>query len=92
VSPFVGRLDDISQDGMALIADICDIYEQYEAFETQVLVASIRHPMHLVESAKMGAHVATIPPKVIHQLAKHPLTDKGLEGFMKDWASTGQSI
>lgn len=92
VSPFVGRLDDISQDGMELIADICDIYEQYEEFETQVLVASIRHPMHLVESAKMGAHVATIPPKVIHQLAKHPLTDKGLEGFMKDWASTGQSI
>lgn len=92
VSPFVGRLDDISHDGMQLISDICEIFDNYEEFDTQVLVASIRHPLHLVDAAKMGAHVATIPPKVIHQLAKHPLTDAGLEGFMKDWAATGQSI
>lgn len=92
VSPFVGRLDDISQDGMQLIYDICHIYNQYPEFETQVLVASIRHPMHLVEAAKAGAHVATLPSKVIHQLVKHPLTDKGLEAFLKDWEGTGQKI
>ncbi len=91
ISPFVGRLDDIAWDGMQLIADILTIYDNYD-FDTQVLVASIRHPIHLVDAAKMGAHVATIPPKVMHQLIKHPLTDAGLEGFLKDWAKTGQAI
>lgn len=92
ISPFVGRLDDIGHDGMQLIADICDIYAQYPAFETEVLVASVRHPMHLIEAAKMGAHVATIPPNVIRQLFNHPLTDKGLAQFVEDWKKTGQSI
>jgi transaldolase len=92
ISPFVGRLDDIGHDGMQLIADICDIYAQYPAFETEVLVASVRHPMHLIEAAKMGAHVATIPPNVIRQLFNHPLTDKGLAQFIEDWKKTGQSI
>lgn len=91
ISPFVGRLDDIATDGMQLIADILDIYANYD-FTTEVLVASIRHPMHLLESARMGADVATLPPKVMHQLVKHPLTDKGLEAFLADWAKTGQSI
>lgn len=92
VSPFVGRLDDISTDGMALIADICDIYNQYDSFTTEVLVASIRHPMHLVEAARMGAHVATMPPSVLRQLYKHPLTTSGLAAFLADWEKTGQSI
>jgi transaldolase len=92
ISPFVGRLDDIGQDGMALIRDIVEIYKQYPAFKTEVLVASVRHPVHLVEAAKMGAHVATIPPKVIRQLYSHPLTDKGLAAFVADWKKTGQSI
>ena len=92
ISPFVGRLDDISQEGMDLIADICQIYDNYPAFETEVLVASIRHPMHVVEAARMGAHVATIPPKVLVQMYSHPLTDKGLKAFLEDWAKTGQSI
>lgn len=92
ISPFVGRLDDIGQDGMQLIADIVQIYAMYPAIETEVLVASVRHPVHLVEAAKMGAHVATIPPKVIRQLYTHPLTDKGLAAFVADWAKTGQSI
>ncbi len=92
ISPFVGRLDDISIDGMGLIADIVQIYASYPALETEVLVASIRHPMHLVEAAKMGADVATLPPSVIRQLFKHPLTDSGLESFLKDWEGTGQSI
>ncbi len=92
VSPFVGRLDDISHDGLQLIADIVEIYSNYPAFETEVLVASIRHPLHIVEAAKMGAHVATIPPKVMHQLVSHPLTDKGLAAFLKDWEKTGQKI
>ncbi len=92
ISPFVGRLDDIGQDGMQLIADIVQIYSMYPNIETEVLVASVRHPMHLIEAAKMGAHVATIPPKVIRQLYSHPLTDKGLDAFVKDWAKTGQSI
>jgi len=92
VSPFVGRLDDISQDGMTLIADIVEIYRQYPMIATEVLVASIRHPLHLVRAAKMGAGVATIPPAVIRQLYKHPLTDRGLEAFMTDWAKAGQSI
>ncbi|MCB9989549.1 MAG: fructose-6-phosphate aldolase [Rhodospirillales bacterium] len=92
ISPFVGRLDDIGQDGMNLIAEICTIYENYPNWDTEVLVASIRSPMHLLEAAKMGADVATIPPGVIRQLYKHPLTDSGLAAFVKDWAETGQSI
>ncbi len=92
ISPFVGRLDDIGQDGMQLIADIVQIYRQYPAFKTEVLVASIRHPIHLIESAKLGADVATIPPAVIRQLFNHPLTDKGLAAFLADWKKTGQSI
>ncbi len=92
VSPFVGRLDDIGQNGLELIHDMCAIYQQYPAFETQVLVASIRNPTHIVESAKMGAHVATIPPSVMKQLVQHPLTDKGLAAFLADWQKTGQKI
>ena len=92
VSPFVGRLDDVGQSGMELIADIVEIYSRYDDFTTEVLVASIRNPMHVVEAARMGAHVATIPPKILSQLFKHPLTDKGLAAFLDDWAKTGQSI
>ena len=92
ISPFVGRLDDISFDGMNLIHEICTIYAQYPAFTTQVLVASIRHPIHLTESAKMGAHVATLPPKVIRQLFNHPLTDSGLASFLQDWEKTNQTL
>jgi transaldolase len=92
VSPFVGRLDDIGHDGMALIADIVQIYNNYPDFKTEVLVASIRHPMHLIESAKLGADVATVPPAVLKGLVKHPLTDKGLDAFLADWKKTGQSI
>lgn len=92
VSPFVGRLEDIGENGMGLISDICTIYKQYEIFETEVLVASIRNPQHIVDAAKLGAHVATIPPKVIRDLVHHPLTDKGLAMFMDDWKKTGQKI
>ncbi len=92
VSPFVGRLDDIGENGMQLIADICQIYQSYPNFRTEVLVASVRNPIHVVEAAKMGAHVATIPPNVIRQLFSHPLTDKGLSQFVADWAKTGQKI
>ena len=92
VSPFVGRLDDIGQDGLDLIGEICQIYSNYPDFETQVLVASIRNPIHIVQSAKIGADVATIPGKVFNQLVSHPLTDKGIETFLKDWKSTGQKI
>lgn len=92
ISPFVGRLDDLSQQGLDLIADICNIYENYPQYDTEVLVASIRNPMHIIESAKMGAHVITAPPKVIKQLYNHPLTDKGLAAFVEDWKKTGQSI
>ena len=91
ISPFVGRLDDIGADGMALIRDICTICRNY-GFRTEVLVASIRHPMHVVEAAKIGAHVATMPPATLRQLFNHPLTDKGLKAFLDDWAKTGQSI
>lgn len=91
ISPFVGRLDDVGQDGLSLISEICTIYRAYD-FDTEVLVASVRHPIHVVESAKMGAHVATLPPATLKQLAGHPLTDKGLEAFLKDWAATGQSL
>jgi len=92
VSPFVGRLDDIGSDGMALIADIVEIYAGYPEFETQVLVASVRHPMHVVDAAKMGADVATVPPGVLRAMFNHPLTDKGLAAFLADWNKTGQSI
>ena len=91
ISPFVGRLDDIAHDGMQLIADIVQIYENYH-FETEILVASVRHPMHIMESALMGAHVATCPADVIRKLYNHPLTDKGLAAFTADWEKTGQSI
>ena len=92
ISPFVGRLDDISSDGMRLIEDILEIYDAYPTITTEVLVASVRHPQHIVEAAQMGAHVATMPPKVLRQLFNHPLTDAGLYAFLKDWAKTGQSI
>lgn len=92
VSPFIGRLDDISRDGMGLIADIRMIYDNYEEFTTEILVASVRSPNHVAEAAKIGADVATIPPGVIRQLFNHPLTDKGLDAFLADWAGTGQSI
>jgi transaldolase len=85
ISPFVGRLDDVSQDGMELISQIVQIYSNYD-FRTEVLVASVRHPMHVVQAALLGADVATVPAKVLHQLMHHPLTDKGIEGFLADWA------
>jgi transaldolase len=92
VSPFVGRLDDIGHDGLSLIRDIVEIYANYPGIATEVLVASIRNPGHVIESAKMGAHVATMPGSVLRQLYQHPLTDKGLAQFVADWAKTGQSI
>ena len=92
ISPFVGRLDDIGQDGMHLIEEIMTIYRQYPHFKTEVLVASVRHTMHVVQAAKLGAHVATVPPNVLRQLFKHTLTDNGLKAFLDDWAKTGQSI
>ncbi len=92
ISPFVGRLDDIGQDGMDLISDTVQIYRNYEHIQTEVLVASIRSVPHLVESARLGADVATLPPDVIKKLFNHPLTDKGLTAFLKDWEATGQSI
>lgn len=92
VSPFVGRLDDIGQDGMGIIKDICEIYNNYDAFKTEVLVASIRNPMHIVKAARLGAHVVTAPASVLKQLFNHPLTDKGLSQFVDDWKKTGQSI
>src|SRR5690349_24746369 len=91
ISPFVGRLDDIGQNGMELIADIRQIYDQYD-FSTQILVASVRHPMHVVEAAKIGADVMTAPPKIIWQLFKHPLTEAGIASFLKDWEATGHKI
>jgi len=93
VSPFVGRLDDVGHDGMALIGDIVEIFNNYrDRLGTEVLVASIRHPGHVIEAARLGADVATMPPKVLHQLIQHPLTDKGLAAFLKDWEATGQRI
>lgn len=92
ISPFIGRLDDIGADGMALIDDICAIYRNYDSIRTEVLVASIRHPMHVIEAAKLGADVATMPPAVLRQLYRHPLTDSGLAAFLADWKKTGQSI
>ncbi len=91
ISPFIGRLDDINLDGMDLIADIREIYDNYD-FGTQILAASIRTVNHVTEAAKIGADVMTAPPSVIKALAKHPLTDKGLEQFLADWAKTGQKI
>ena len=84
ISPFVGRVDDVSSDGMTVVADILEIVENY-GFDTQVLVASVRHPMHVLEAAKMGAHVATCPLSVLLQLTRHPLTDVGLQKFLADW-------
>lgn len=92
VSPFVGRLDDIGHNGMDLIADIKQIYDHYPAIGTEILVASIRHPTHVLEAARIGAHVCTIPPNVLRQLVRHPLTDAGLEAFLADWQKTGQQI
>ena len=91
ISPFVGRHDDIGFDGMDLIEDIRLIYDNYD-FATEILVASVRHPVHVLQAAKIGADVMTAPPAVIKQLVKHPLTDKGIESFMADWAKTGQTI
>ena len=92
ISPFVGRLDDIGQDGMELIQDIRTIYDNYPALETKILVASIRHPTHVLQSALIGADVCTVPPDVLRKLAQHPLTDKGLAAFLADWQATGQDI
>ncbi len=93
VSPFVGRLDDIGHDGMALIGEIRQIYDNYAgSLNTEILVASIRHPMHVIEAAKIGAEVVTVPPKILRQLVNHPLTDKGLAAFLADWEKTGQTI
>ena len=92
VSPFVGRLDDIGETGMNLIADIMEIFRNYDYFKTEVLVASVRNPTHVVDAAKLGAHVVTVPPAVLRSLFNHPLTDKGLAAFLADWAKTGQKI
>ncbi len=92
VSPFAGRLDDAGQDGMGLVRDICAIYANYAEFRTEVLAASIRGPGHVAAAALAGAHVATVPPAVLRQLYRHPLTDAGLDAFLADWAGTGQSI
>ena len=91
ISPFVGRLDDIGSDGMKLISEIVEVYSNYN-FSTEILVASVRGVQHIVDAALLGADVATIPPKIMSQMYKHPLTDKGLEDFLIDWESTGQSI
>ena len=91
ISPFVGRLDDIGEKGMDLIEDIVVIYENY-GFETEVLVASVRSKQHVIDAAIIGAHVTTLPPKVIYELYEHSLTDKGLKAFLDDWGKTGQSI
>ena len=92
ISPFVGRLDDISMDGMKLIEDISAIYRNYMDFNTEILVASVRSPAHIIRSGLIGADVITAPPSAIKQLFNHPLTDKGLAAFMSDWQKTGQSI
>ena len=92
ISPFVGRLDDIGLNGMNLISDICEIYSNYPNLNTEVLVASIRNPNHVIESAKIGADVVTLPANILKQLIHHPLTDNGLKAFLEDWKMTGQSI
>jgi len=91
ISPFIGRLDDIGEDGMSLIEDIRIIYDNY-GFDTEILAASIRSEEHVKNAALAGADVATVPPQILHELVKHPLTDKGLDAFLKDWETTGQSI
>ena len=91
ISPFVGRLDDLGQDGIGLVRDICEIYRACR-IRTRVLAASIRGPLHVVEAARCGAHIATVPPQILRQLYRHPLTDAGLEAFLADWRKTGQSI
>lgn len=90
ISPFIGRLDDISHDGMELVRQIVEIYDQYDEFDTEVLVASVRHPMHVLEAARVGADVATIPFSVLGKLAHHPLTDIGLAKFLADWEKVPQ--
>ncbi|MGH7115570.1 MAG: fructose-6-phosphate aldolase [Stellaceae bacterium] len=92
VSPFIGRLDDIGEPGMDLIRDIMTIFRNYDHIKTEVLVASVRSPRHVVDAAKLGAHIATVPPAVLRQLFNHPLTDNGLAKFLADWAKTGQHI
>ena len=92
ISPFVGRLDDLGQDGIGLVRDICEIYRAYDGIGTEVLAASVRGPLHVVEAARVGAHAATGPPQILRQLYRHPLTDAGLEAFLADWRKTGQSI
>ena len=92
ISPFVGRIDDVGGNGMDLIDEIVGIYSQYPDIKPEVLVASVRHPLHVIEAAKMGADVVTLPPSVLRQLFSHPLTDKGLSAFLDDWKKTGQSI
>ena len=92
ISPFIGRLDDVSQDGMQLVREIVCIYNNYPEFQTEVLAASIRHPQHVREAALAGARVATLPPALVKQLYQHPLTDKGLAQFVADWQKTGQTI
>jgi transaldolase len=91
VSPFLGRLDDISSDGLTVLQEIMDIYQAYK-YPTQVLAASLRHPLHVVAAARMGAHIGTMPYKVFEMLFKHPLTDKGIEGFQKDWEKARESM
>ena len=91
VSPFVGRIDDVSGEGMQLIHQIRQVYDNY-GYDTEILAASLRHPMHVVESMLIGADAATMPPKVLWQLSKHPLTDKGLDGFLKDWGKLGATL
>jgi transaldolase len=91
VSPFLGRLDDISADGLTVLREIMDIYQAYK-YPTQVLAASLRHPLHVVAAARMGAHIGTMPYKVFEMLFKHPLTDKGLEGFQKDWEKARETV
>ncbi|MDP3103465.1 MAG: fructose-6-phosphate aldolase [Candidatus Methanoperedens sp.] len=91
VSPFIGRLDDIGHDGMQIIKDLVEIYKKY-GFKTEIIVASVRHPLHVIESAKIGAHVATIPYGVIEKMFKHPLTDIGLEKFLKDWKKVDECV
>jgi transaldolase len=91
VSPFIGRLDDISADGLTVLREIMDIYQAYK-YPTQVLAASLRHPLHVVAAARMGAHIGTMPYKVFEMLFKHPLTDRGLEGFQKDWEKARETV
>jgi transaldolase len=92
ISPFIGRLDDVGQDGVALIREIRQIYDNYPDFGTEILAASARHPQHVTQCALAGADIVTLPPSVLRQLASHPLTDKGLAQFLADWEKTGQKI